>query len=378
MENFIAGDKQTLRAGPQGLFESVYGILGAQTNRTQTVFSQQPHIEQNPLITGQNHPHVSAGDNFYTTTIDGNIRHFSVHVPPNYDGTKPIPVVMMMPGMGGSIDQMRHETGMNRAADQRGFAVVYTEALPKPFPGSLGYSKANSWNLAHGSLTERTTGYDDLNYIKQVSNVVSRELNTDNAARYIVGFSEGGSAAQFIAESMPGTFAGVGSVHGTRLASDLKPKYGDKTAFVAVLGDDDNMLPLRGGHGWFDGGLLKGFTTITMPKVQQSEPLSQKSNWAQADGCGMPIVTDNGKDKKTEFFCPGTHVTEIIRHKGQHAWDGLGQNPRNYITHKPDFGWSFIGEPDPTEDTTRDVLNALLPYRKDGKFVKMQRNLLEQ
>ncbi len=385
-ENIMASGAKKVESASHSLFDSVYETLygpydrhpqGAKNILTKDKWFARDDI-YDQVVPGQKEKRMTPGDHAYSKILDGNLRAFSIHVPPNYDGTKPIPVVMVMPGMGGSIDQMRHETGLDRAADQRGFAVVYTEALPKSFPGSFGYSKTNGWNLDHGSLTSKSAGYDDLNYIKQVSDAVTKDLNVDPAARYVVGFSEGGGAAQFVAESMPGTFAGVGSVHGTHLNSDLNPKPGDKTAFVAVLGDDDNMLPLHGGHGWFDGGLLKGFTTITIPKVAQSEPLSQKNVWAQADSCGMPTVTDDGNDKKTEFLCPGSHVSEIIRHGGQHAWDGLGQNARNYITHKPDFGWSFIGEPNPQEDTTRDILNGLLPYRKDARYVNMHRNLLDQ
>lgn len=322
---------------------------------------------------------LKPGDHLYTTIVDSKTRHFEVHVPPNYNGSKPIPVMMMMPGMGGSIEQLKHETGMNRAADERGFAVVYMEALPKPFPGSYGQVMSNGWNLDHGALTDKNLTYDDLNYVRQVNNQLSRELRVDPAAKYIVGFSEGGGAAQYVAESMPSTFAGVGSVHGTRLASDPIPKWGNKTAFVTVLGDDDNMLPVSGGHGYGEGGRpIKGFATITLGRVSESLPLSQKTVWAQANGCGLPFVSDDSSERKTVYTCPGTRVTEIVRHGGMHAWDGLGQNPKNQITKTPDYGWPWIGMPNPAKDTTRDVVDAIMPYRKDGRAVNMRRNFLDQ
>lgn len=381
IEKFIGSEPQRLDTTAQTLFDAAHlGPLLSPISRAERHQSTaaDKHLPGGFSIAGVERVKITPGDHAYSTVVDGAVRNFEIHVPLNYDGKKAIPIMMMMPGMGGSIEQMKHETGMNRAADQKGFAVVYMEALPKSFPGSFGLSKANGWNLDHGSLTEKAPGYDDMNYVKRVSTEVTKDLNVDPAAKYIVGFSEGGGAAQYVAESMPNTFAGVGSVHGTRLKSDPKPNFGEKTAFVAVLGDDDNMLPLNGGHGWFDHGLLKGFTTITMGKVSESEPLSQKAAWAQADGCGLPTVTDDGKDKKTEYVCPGTRVTEIIRHGGMHAWDGLGQNPNNQITKIPDFGWPIIGVPNPAEDTTRDVLNALMPYRKDGRAVNMSRNLLDQ
>ena len=340
----------------------------------------EKHLPNGFSIGGtENAQTLRPGDHQYTTMVDRSQRHFEIHVPPNYDGSKPIPVMVMMPGMGGSIEQMKHETGMNGMADQRGFAVVYTEALPKPFPGSFGYIQSNSWNLDHGSLTDKNKSYDDLDYMREVERQVGQHVKVDKAAQYIVGFSEGGGAAQYVAESMPHTFAGVGSVHGTHLESDPLPRGDDKTAFVAVLGNDDNMLPLSGGHGFFEGGVpIKGIATITIPRVSQSEPLEQKNIWAVADHLALPVVRNDGHDRVIEYSGNGTHVTEIIRNQGMHAWDGLGQNPKNQITHKPDFGWPIIGVPNPEENTSRDVVNALMPYRKDGKHVNMQRNFMDQ
>ncbi|MBS2004322.1 MAG: hypothetical protein JST44_22635 [Cyanobacteria bacterium SZAS LIN-5] len=382
-ENLRTGPKQDLSSSSSSLAESTHENLSTAAGSKSDWWRGTKTSDQNsPNGAPNDIPDANAlkpGDHLYTTVVDFKTRHYEVHVPPNYNGSKPIPVMMMMPGMGGSIEQMKHETGMNRAADQRGFAVVYMEALPKAFPGTYGQVQSNGWNLSHGALTEKSSSYDDLNYVRQVNSELSRQLKVDPSAKYIVGFSEGGGAAQYVAQSMPRTFAGVGSVHGTRLESDPIPKWGDRTAFIAVLGDDDNMLPISGGHGIGEGWrLMKGFATVTIGKVSESLPLSQKTVWAQADGCGMPIVTDNARNKTSVYVCPGTRVTEIVRHGGMHAWDGLGQNPKNQITKTPDFGWPVIGVPNAKEDTTNDVVNALMPYRKDGRAVNMRRNFLEQ
>ncbi len=327
----------------------------------------EPINEQGPASGKDLHPSgpLTPGDHQESLTVQGRQRRYEIHVPPNYDGSKPIPVMYVMPGVGGHIDQMKHETGLNREADEKGFAVVYIEALDKPFPGTFGLGSATSWNLDHGSLTEKVAGYDDLNYIKAVDKEVSKALNVQNDAKYLTGFSEGGGAAQYVAESMPGVFAGVASVHGTHLESDPKPRTGDPTAFVSIIGDDDNMLPISGGHGIGEGWRpMKGFMTGTLGKVSESEPLQQKEVWAEANGCQAPKIKDDGKDKVTTYTCQGGPVTEIIRLGGMHAWDGLGQNPNNYITGKPDYGWWLVGEPNPKWNTSADVVKALMGFRK--------------
>ncbi len=386
LEKFTDNQAPKLEPPSQALFEATDSALksiqrnGAHASADSASAPADKHLPSGFSIGGPSDAsRLYPGDHQFSTIVDKSVRHFELHVPPNYDGSKPIPVMVVMPGMGGSIEQMKHETGMNRMADEKGFAVVYTEALPKSFPGSFGLAKANGWNLDHGSLTDKSSNYDDLNYMKEVDKQVSQQLNVDKQAKYIVGFSEGGGAAQYVAESMPNTFAGVGSVHGTHLDSDPKPVKGDKTAFVAVLGDDDNMLPISGGHGFGEGWRpIKGIATVTIGRVSESEPLDQKKVWAEANECASPVVQDNGKNKTTEYSCAGTHVTEIVRHNGMHAWDGLGQNPANQKTGTPDFGWPVIGVPNPKENTSRDVVNALMPFRKDGKHIDIQRNLLEQ
>jgi poly(3-hydroxybutyrate) depolymerase len=313
------------------------------------------------------------GDHHYSFNVDGMAREYEVHLPPSYDGSKPVPVMYLMPGVGGSIEQMKKETGMNREADEKGFAVVYVQALPKPFPGSFGYSEATSWNLDHGSLTPKSAGYDDTDYMKAVDKRIGHEINVDDKAKYIAGFSEGGGAAQYVAESMPHTFAGVGSVHGTHLDSDPAPGKGDPTAFVAIHGDDDNMLPISGGHGWGEGWRpVKGFMTLTMGKVSQSEPLKQKEVWSKANDCSTDTVTETKKNRTTEYSCTGGPVEEIIRHQGEHSWDGLGQTPSDGNPRA--FVWRMLGDPDRTQNTSDDLVKALMRFRKPDGTINVARD----
>ncbi|HEY9712568.1 MAG TPA: PHB depolymerase family esterase [Chroococcales cyanobacterium] len=316
------------------------------------------------FLSGNDHEALKAGDHPISLTVDGRERQVEIHVPPGYDGSKPIPVMYLMPGMGGSIAQMKNETGMNRRADQNGFAVVYVQALAKEFPGTLGLEHSPSWNLDHGSLTDKTAGYDDLNYIKAADRLVDSSLNVDKNAKYIAGFSEGGGAAQFIAESMPHTFAGVGSVHGTHLDSDLLPYKDDPTAFIAIHGDNDHMLPLSGG---------RGFMTVLVSRAAQSEPAVQPGIWARAEGDSQVSISDDGKDKITTYSGGSAPVEMIIRHGGEHAWDGLGQNPKD---GKPTYGWYVVGEPDATESSSTDLVKGLMSFRKDGSHADPNRNFL--
>lgn len=291
------------------------------------------------------HP-LTPGDHHFTTVVDGKQRDFEIHVPKGYDGSKPYPVVYLMPGMGGSIDQMKHETGMNNRNDA---IMVYTQALPKDFPNTHGLIKQNSWNLSDGSLTNKVGGYDDLNYIKKVDQLVSQQVNVDKHAQYIAGFSEGGGAAQYVAEQMPGKFAAVASVHGTYLEGDEKPQPHSGTSFIEIHGTDDHMLPIEGG---------KGFMTLPVTKASLSRPEEQISNWAAANGLTDKHVSQSNGNIVVDYPSKNGEVEQMIRVGGEHAWDGKG------LSGKADYGWMFVGEPDTNQDTTRDIMNFFNAHRR--------------
>jgi poly(3-hydroxybutyrate) depolymerase len=320
-------------------------------------------------------PSLTPGDHNETLQVEGKTRQFDVHIPAGYDGKSKLPVMYMLPGLTETKNMMEQYSQMNKVADQKGFAVVYLQALPQSFPGSFGLFKEYSWNLDHGTLTDKDPGYDDLNYFKAVKNSLEGSATIDPHRQYLAGFSEGGEAAQYIAYAMPHTFAGVATVHSTLLDSDPRPRANDPTAMISVLGDDDNILPLKGGHGWFQGGsLLKGYMLITVPRVGESQPLAQAPAWAAADGDHIIAVNNNDDAEITNYSGGSAPVEQIVRHSrfgwlgsqgGQHAWDG------------GDDGWKAVPDPDliqdiskldrhsdPAFDTSRTVADFLLQYSK--------------
>ena len=54
---------------------------------------------------------VSSGKHNFTIRVGGLKRHYTVHVPPSYDGRTPVPVVKMLHGGGGSGKAAVTETG---------------------------------------------------------------------------------------------------------------------------------------------------------------------------------------------------------------------------------------------------------------------------
>ena len=157
-------------------------------------------------------------------------------------------------------------------------------------------------------------------------------VNIDSQAQHVVGFSSGAEFAIHSHNRLPGTFAGIGSIHGTVLGTEAKAVEGNKAAFVAVLGENDHMLPMKGGRGFM--------TSIGYPKIADSQPLKQAVDMAKANGhIEAPVVTNSRLFEHTEYPAePGKPaVHQFVVKDGQHAIDGV----------RGKGGWPIIGARNP-------------------------------
>jgi poly(3-hydroxybutyrate) depolymerase len=276
---------------------------------------------------------LGSGDHHFNTVVQGQQRDYEMHLPRGYNGTKPVPVFYVMPGVGESIQDMKQDTSLNALSDRKGFAVVYLQAQPKIF----GF---NSWNLEFGALSGRTSNYDDLAYVKRVHAQVGQMADINSSKQYIIGHSEGGDASQFIARSMPGVFAGVAGIKSTRQLGEPLPRRNDPTAAIFVLGEGDPILPPV-------GGVFNPLLGIAAPNIFNSRPKEQARAYARANECTSIKQHDDGLNLVTQYNCKQAPVMEIVRHYGGHHWnDWRGQT-----------------------DTSNRVVNFLLKYEKPQRQV---------
>ena len=73
------------------------------------------------------HPVLAPGDYSLTMKFDGLGRSYSVHLPPQAAGGKPLPVVLNFHGAGSNGKQQEHYSKMDIAADRDGFIAVYPD-----------------------------------------------------------------------------------------------------------------------------------------------------------------------------------------------------------------------------------------------------------
>src|SRR5262249_28723666 len=65
------------------------------------------------------------GDPLRALPFGGLVRTYRVHVPPSYDGSVPVPLVVDIHGLGSNAEQQEAISGMRAESDAHGFLVVY-------------------------------------------------------------------------------------------------------------------------------------------------------------------------------------------------------------------------------------------------------------
>ncbi len=81
-----------------------------------------------------------------TIEFDGKKRDVTLHLPTNYDRSKPVPLMLVYNGVGPGGSGMEQFTGMSRRADAQGFAVAYLDGT------GTGHSYNNhEWPFDNGA-----------------------------------------------------------------------------------------------------------------------------------------------------------------------------------------------------------------------------------
>lgn len=244
----------------------------------------------------------SKGDTTYKLELQGRERHVTVHVPPNYDGKAPMPMVVMLHGFMQDKDEIARVSEFKQKADKEGFIAV--------FPNATGWvgDHLRWWNVGKNNLYRS----DDVDFVRQLTEVIPAKLNVDQDRVYLVGFSNGAMMAQEAAAKLNDRIAAVASVSGGMLRKQDKPK-GDMNALL-IHGSADDIIPAG-------GGVL--LDMCLAPRVLSAVKTFEV--WADANGIkpsmgktsGEPIETYSATDSDS-----GREVTFYSIKDGNHDWPG--------------------------------------------------------
>ncbi|MBP9089931.1 hypothetical protein KBI23_02815 [bacterium] len=202
--------------------------------RRQTTQTYQASPTSAVSTPGQSQQSQQKGKSYHfvdSVMVDGLQRQFQVHVPPGYDRSKPMPVVLIFHGLHMNSTMMMGMTGFNPVSDHNNFIAVYGEGVN------------NRWSDGRTG-----SGVDDITYVTSLLDKLAKEVNIDRRRIYACGISNGGFFAQVLACNLPDKIAAAGVVASTMMDRTQGMMQGSKAVpIVFFLGTDDPLLP------WADG-----------------------------------------------------------------------------------------------------------------------------
>ncbi|NDJ35407.1 MAG: prolyl oligopeptidase family serine peptidase [Chloroflexi bacterium] len=267
-------------------------------------------------------------------TVDGLERGYVLHLPPAYDGSTPLPVIVALHGGGGRALNMRNLTDLNPLANQEGFIVVYPQGIDQ------------NWADGRGATGPDQTGVDDVNFILTLLDALAAEYAIDPARVYATGISNGGFMSQRLACEAPDRFAAVASVAAT-FQADFSCDPARPTPVLFILGTDDPLVPYEGGEVAGErGAIFSAEESVT--------------RWAAINGCGdtppvtttIPDAAADGTTAEVTTIGPcaqGSAVELVTVVGGGHTWPGgrqylgeglIGKTSRDFSASA--WIWSFF------------------------------------
>ena len=153
-------------------------------------------------------------------------------VPASYDGSRAVPAVIDFHGSGSHPEEELLINGFRTAAQARGWIVVLPVAA---VPYEAG---GNTWNVP-----ARSGQPDDVRYVSDVLDDVTRRVCVDPMRIYASGFSAGARLATRVACALSDRVAALGAVGGLRAPE----RCARAVPVIAFHGTHDPINPYAGG-----------------------------------------------------------------------------------------------------------------------------------
>ena len=228
-----------------------------------------------------------------TIKVGGTSRSFVVHLPRNYDSSKPLPVVLDFHGMGSNGLQQMLVSGISHMSDQKNFIAIAPNAVD------------GLWKISPeggGSVSS------EIAFLKAMTNYIDNNYCVDGERVYSMGMSQG-SAMTFILACAPdakiAAFGGVGATFYRPVCSKSAP-----APIIYFHGTQDAIVPINGGKT--PGGQIE-------PTIDSLE------GWARHNACGEEATETTNNDVTTYNWTGCENGADIIYHRitdGGHTWPG--------------------------------------------------------
>ena len=187
-------------------------------------------------------------------------RAYRLFVPPGYDGRQRLPLVLDLHGSGGNAAGQAANSGLETVSARERFLVATLEA------------ENARWNVP---IQESRA--DDVAYVGDVIDHVSKQVCLDEARVYVTGFSGGGRMSSLLGCKLGSRLAAIAPVSGLRFPG---PCNGRPIPVLTFHGLADPQNPYDG-HAQGRGA-----------EWEESVP-DALSSWARHNSCKANVILDD-------------------------------------------------------------------------------------
>jgi polyhydroxybutyrate depolymerase len=272
-------------------------------------------------IAGQSAPPLPlnpvAGDYTQEIVVNGLKRSYLIHVPVNFNARKPIPVIIMFHGGGGTGQVAMKETGWDKKADQEGFLAVFPDGS-RPDPSKRARFRGNPQTWNDGSRRQIVGAaqrhVDDIAFVNALIDDLLSRFPIDQHRIYVTGFSNGSSMAFRIGRELSNRIAAIAPASGADWLD--KPLVSRPISLLYITGTDDPLNPINGGEQKVLGHMIG-----TKPPVRE-----EIDKWVAMLSCptSYHVIRDNDGVRGIAYG-PCREGSEVVYYTVEgmgHTWAG--------------------------------------------------------
>jgi len=273
-------------------------------------------------------------------------RNYSIYIPLSYEQHKPVPLVIVLHGGGGTGKGMEETLTLgkwNSLADKNGFVVVYPDGIKKRWNDGRTdiYSYAHNQNI------------DDIGFISSLIDQLSSELDIDQQRVYAAGISNGGMMSFRLASQLSHKIAAIAAVTAS-MSETFSYEPSMPVSVLIINGTKDPLVP-------YNGGKIQ-FMRRTHGKVKSTSDTF--SFWRKHNTCPLTSLQidrfnkiDDETSIKREMYENCQRNTAVILYTiegGGHTWPQGFQ----YLPER------LIGKTSQEIDATSTIWNFFKDYQK--------------
>ena len=251
-------------------------------------------------------------------------RYYIIYVPESGASEASMPVLFALHGYGSTAEIHKNYTNYQPLAETSKFIVIYPQG--SYFEGA--FTSGNHWNV--GSWTAGSTA-DDVDFINEVIDLVSKKESINQNRLYSSGMSNGGFMSYHLACNLSSRIAAIASVTGSMSKETLEncsPSH--PTPILQIHGALDVTVPFN------------GEVTINMESIDNV--FNYWTTYNSCDPIPSLIVTDYvdfSVDYQKYNNCLNNVKVELYKISSMgHTWPGKN----NYGISATEEVWNFVSQ----------------------------------